>query len=570
MSLTVQHWKTQYRVEDRTVAQRTSNLDRQVRTEVAPRVQARIDELFDQLGLGPNAVVFVDALRLRLVVSEKVAAKALHMGWADAVERAIVHRVKQGASTHAFGSGDDSQATLDAGVLCFENKAQVLRRWLLATVSGSRPWWNDLLWRGRDAKVEEALASFVDLSPEGTASLLTSLATTVGGYTGLLRWIKPTQALRLHHQLLELQHQGAQGIGVAFVESRGDKDGESADGWMPTQSNRSSFQEHLAGSPSALRSFVGPSDALADWVLAGWAAQRPGWGWLSPRVIRALVRPGNAASVDRAADRAKYRAGKSSLVVSSKSENRPKEVTRTSRPGSAERSQDEAQPELSQAAAQEAPEDLHEKSSRERAAPELETGGWHWVKCAGILFLLRPLLRGPWMEPSLRCDLAERLYAFGAILLAELLRPLSDSERELAWERESPLLLVLSGMSSEPAPCIGEGRASIHAEIDRLEAELPDGLKARGASLRGLLGANAWPLPQFRWPKLAAIALRSGALCYQEYRVDLNLGLSEIDLNIRRLGLDIDPGWVPWIGRSIRFLYHDESSALWRSKGGEC
>ena len=28
-----------------------------------------------------------------------------------------------------------------------------------------------------------------------------------------------------------------------------------------------------------------------------------------------------------------------------------------------------------------------------------------------------------------------------------------------------------------------------------------------------------------------------------------------LDLDIRRAGLDIDPGWLPWLGRVVRFRY---------------
>jgi len=28
-----------------------------------------------------------------------------------------------------------------------------------------------------------------------------------------------------------------------------------------------------------------------------------------------------------------------------------------------------------------------------------------------------------------------------------------------------------------------------------------------------------------------------------------------VDIDIRRVGLDIDPGWVPWLGRTVTFHY---------------
>lgn len=38
-------------------------------------------------------------------------------------------------------------------------------------------------------------------------------------------------------------------------------------------------------------------------------------------------------------------------------------------------------------------------------------------------------------------------------------------------------------------------------------------------------------------------------------RVDLHLRLSDLSLDIRRTGLDIDPGWLPWLGCVVRFHY---------------
>jgi hypothetical protein len=31
--------------------------------------------------------------------------------------------------------------------------------------------------------------------------------------------------------------------------------------------------------------------------------------------------------------------------------------------------------------------------------------------------------------------------------------------------------------------------------------------------------------------------------------------LAAADVRVRRSGLDIDPGWVPWLGRVVRFHY---------------
>lgn len=47
--------------------------------------------------------------------------------------------------------------------------------------------------------------------------------------------------------------------------------------------------------------------------------------------------------------------------------------------------------------------------------------------------------------------------------------------------------------------------------------------------------------------------------------VDVHLRLAEVDLELRRGGLDLDPGWLPWLGRVVRFHY-DRSDAV--DRGG--
>jgi hypothetical protein len=37
--------------------------------------------------------------------------------------------------------------------------------------------------------------------------------------------------------------------------------------------------------------------------------------------------------------------------------------------------------------------------------------------------------------------------------------------------------------------------------------------------------------------------------------LDVSLPLEEADIRVRRAGLDLDPGWVPWFGRVVRFHY---------------
>jgi len=53
---------------------------------------------------------------------------------------------------------------------------------------------------------------------------------------------------------------------------------------------------------------------------------------------------------------------------------------------------------------------------------------------------------------------------------------------------------------------------------------------------------------------------RKGLVWLTRADLDVTLPLHQLDIRIRRVGLDIDPGWVPWLGkfgRVVRFHYRD-------------
>ncbi|MBV2264911.1 MAG: hypothetical protein KUL79_15355 [Thauera sp.] len=53
----------------------------------------------------------------------------------------------------------------------------------------------------------------------------------------------------------------------------------------------------------------------------------------------------------------------------------------------------------------------------------------------------------------------------------------------------------------------------------------------------------------------ASLCLRPAQLDLTPTHADVWLGMEQIDLRVRRAGLDLDPGWVPWFGRVVRFHY---------------
>lgn len=89
-----------------------------------------------------------------------------------------------------------------------------------------------------------------------------------------------------------------------------------------------------------------------------------------------------------------------------------------------------------------------------------------------------------------------------------------------------------------------------------------------------LLAANAdyllrvWVLAVRRWCwrfgeiSVREIVARPGRVWLTRTDFDVTLALSDADVRIRRLGLDIDPGWLQWFGRYglvVRFHYRDHA-----------
>ena len=73
--------------------------------------------------------------------------------------------------------------------------------------------------------------------------------------------------------------------------------------------------------------------------------------------------------------------------------------------------------------------------------------------------------------------------------------------------------------------------------------------------------AAGWLVIVRRWLRRVAgigpatLVLRPAWLALTPTHADVCAGLQAIDLRVRRAGLDIDPGWVPWLGRVVSFRY---------------
>jgi hypothetical protein len=74
---------------------------------------------------------------------------------------------------------------------------------------------------------------------------------------------------------------------------------------------------------------------------------------------------------------------------------------------------------------------------------------------------------------------------------------------------------------------------------------------------------EAWTARLRRWCRVEAriglydLVRRPGRVAATRTHLDLTLPLAAADARVRAAGLDLDPGWVPWLGRVVAFHYED-------------
>jgi hypothetical protein len=75
---------------------------------------------------------------------------------------------------------------------------------------------------------------------------------------------------------------------------------------------------------------------------------------------------------------------------------------------------------------------------------------------------------------------------------------------------------------------------------------------------------TSWLVAIRRWSRryarigLAELVRRPGRVAATRTHVDLVFSRRHADVRIRAAGLDVDPGWVPWLGRVLGYHYRDE------------
>ena len=185
-------------------------------------------------------------------------------------------------------------------------------------------------------------------------------------------------------------------------------------------------------------------------------------------------------------------------------------------------------------------------SDRDSSAPEFAEGtpapAEQRTAWGGLLFLLGSAERAG--MPGLLEDprLAHRDTRWLLHRLAGLLVPLAP---------EDPAALGLAGLGPTAPPPAGP------EPTDEVLAALADVRDAWSRVTRELLALHD-ASPYAGLDDRAAVervAARRAVLVGEPGWLDVVLSLDDVDVDVRVAGLDLDPGWVPWLGTVVRFRY---------------
>lgn len=158
-----------------------------------------------------------------------------------------------------------------------------------------------------------------------------------------------------------------------------------------------------------------------------------------------------------------------------------------------------------------------------------------FTRCGGLLLLLPllpacgalALLEDPVLGPA--ANLPQRLHALA-------LRLGAPGPRDAA-----ALAFGALPLQRDPPPA-WEPPATQTEVLDRCRERLLDHLAGR---------LPQWPASQ----RLARLLWRDARITVEPGWIDVRFALSDVSTELRRAALDLDPGFLPWLGVVLRFLY---------------
>jgi hypothetical protein len=188
---------------------------------------------------------------------------------------------------------------------------------------------------------------------------------------------------------------------------------------------------------------------------------------------------------------------------------------------------------------------IKQEESTTSARPEISMRIEHRTRFAGLYFLLH-VLRHIGIDQALQANPSLVLTHFVSRVLLRLAAAAGVAADDPVL---LPLLEDVAEFKGAPADSLVPP-----ASLSRLKRLRP------GPELTERL----WSVAVRRWcqkhahMRMGEVVARQGRMYARPTEIDIIMPMSAVDIRIRRCGLDLDPGYVPWFGRVIHFHYHTE------------
>ena len=187
-------------------------------------------------------------------------------------------------------------------------------------------------------------------------------------------------------------------------------------------------------------------------------------------------------------------------------------------------------------------------------APAVEPGGSvvHGVEGAAV-----PVAE---LEPSVHTRAGGVFYLLNVIQASDALRTEEGRERLEALGGWGVFLQLASGVCRRVLPLhpsiLDDPLWPLLAGLAGVDHPPPPTpwSHARQRDLAHRVRKAVWPSRSLR-RALSAVLVRAAEVTVDATHADVRFRLDDAELRLRRVGLDLDPGWLPWLGRVVLFHY---------------